>query len=44
MLNALVQYLEPQDVFQSKSNSGQEQMPVDWQLLITFFHIGCYGN
>lgn len=35
--NALVQYLEPQEVFQNNSSNSQEQMPVDWQILITFF-------
>ena len=42
--NALVQYLEPQEVFLNNSSNSQEQMPVDRQILITFFQMGCYGN
>ncbi len=42
--NALVQFLEPQKVFQKKFSKSQEQMPMNWQILITFFEMGCYEN
>ncbi len=34
--NALVRYLESQDVFHNNSSSGQEQMTVDRQIRLIF--------
>lgn len=42
--NALMQYLEPQEVFHNSSSNEQQQMPIDRQILLTLLRMGCYGN